>query len=115
MAAYVINTDNVSGFLKNLRAEMSLFHSELVDGEQFDVAVICNNGHEQNLDRIVPVPPNMVVCECKNGDRIIQHINCVQLRFSKSKAKDAETEDESEDMPSRLPIGFRISCDADEL
>ena len=102
-------TDNVSGFLENIRDEMQLFHKQLVAGENFDVFVMCADGSEHEIERVVPVPPNMLVCECRNGDRIVQHINCVQLRFSKS------TSEEELPLPAKLPIGFRAAEPEDSM
>jgi hypothetical protein len=92
-------------FFKNLRDEMERFHNKLPDGEVIRVFVACADGKERFVDTIQAIPPNILVCECDDGNSIVQHINCVQLRFAAS----GTITGTEESRPRKLPIGFRFS------
>lgn len=89
-------------FFGNLRSEMEVFHRQLSGGEGLEIMVMCYTGVEVSVERLIPLPPDMLVCECHNGDRIVQHIGNVQLKFRK-------TFSNTEYLPSEktIPIGFR--------
>lgn len=95
-------------FFKNLRDEMEYFHERLPEDYEIEVFVAWG-GHEYSIKQIVPVSPNMLVCECRDGHSIVQHVSTVQLKFAPHKI------DQTGQEKQKPLIGFRISEDGEQI
>lgn len=105
----IVQAKKEASFFSNLKTEMELFHEQLSRGEGLEVIAICYGGGEVSVERVIPLPPDMLVCECRNGDRIVMHISSVQLRFHRTFSNTEYVPDE------KVPIGFRTMEGHDEI